>query len=237
MNRKVKNKAKYIFLALFILGMFMLTAGQYLVLNRIFEGKITYLTNEIDKGLDKLAIARDLDTVAQKIKYYDEVLTQSARNYVFTQKESWKNRYTATEPLLDADISKAIDSGSDFDMGIFSQIDEANLALVDLELNSIELVDEKKISEALAILEGSQYKDYKHLYSQGLNHYLEVKSQENTRAFNKLEKTMGQEINKLGDLVFNIVLFQSIFLGIFTALVALIVFFAYLISRQKGSLL
>ena len=40
------------------------------------------------------------------IIYYDEVLTQSARNYAFTQDEKWKQRYFDNEPILDQLINE-----------------------------------------------------------------------------------------------------------------------------------
>jgi HAMP domain-containing protein len=114
-----------------------------------------------------------LDSLAQFIRYYDEVLTQSARNFAFTQDPKWQERYKASEPKLDAVIKRAINQGDEQDKEFFSSVDQANLALVEMEYKAIELVNDGRPREAVAILDSSEYWEQKAIYKQGLVEYVE----------------------------------------------------------------
>jgi len=91
------------------------------------------LNNEIPSRIEQLSQVADLDHLAQTIRYYDEILTQSARNYAFTGDAKWKQRYYAVEPELDAVIKQAVSIGDEDDKKIFEKIDKANSSLVSKE--------------------------------------------------------------------------------------------------------
>ncbi len=110
--------------------------------------------------------------LAEFIRYYDEVLTQSARNYAFTQDKKWEQRYRNVEPKLDKIIKEAIDKGDITDKQFFSSVDKANLALVEMEYKSIESVNNGQVKEAVKILESDEYWKQKEIYEQGLENYV-----------------------------------------------------------------
>jgi len=116
-----------------------------------------------------------LDGLAQFIRYYDEVLTQSARNYAFTRDKKWERRYRDVEPKLDKIIKEAVWRGDEKDKEFFSSVDKANLALVEMEYESIELVHNGQIEKAINILEDDEYWDQKKIYEQGLRNYVHRK--------------------------------------------------------------
>ena len=70
------------------------------------------LTDDIPDKINDLKETTGMNADAQFIRYYDEILTQSARNYAFTMDKKWEERYRQTEPLLDVKIKGAIDSGN-----------------------------------------------------------------------------------------------------------------------------
>ena len=109
-----------------------------------------------------------LDSLSQVIKYYDEVLTQSARNYAFTGKERWKSRYIQVVPLLDNVIKNAISLGDKDDMRFFSGVDKANLALVEIEEQALDAVDQGDQAKAIELLESNRYWELKSEYKNGL---------------------------------------------------------------------
>jgi hypothetical protein len=121
--------------------------------------------------------AATLDKLALSIKYYDEVLTQSSRNYAFTGDERWRERYRSAEPELDAIIKVAISQGGDTEKTFFSTVDDANHALVKLEYRSIELVDLRRNTEAVDILESKEYWHYKAIYKEGLDKYIAARGE------------------------------------------------------------
>ncbi len=130
------------------------------------------LNKDIPQTTLELKKASHLDGLAQFIRYYDEVLTQSARNYAFTRDRRWEIRYRDVEPKLDLLIKKAIQRGDEKDKQIFKSIDKANLLLVDMEYRSIELVNNNRAKEAVEILESEEYWNQKAIYEQGLKDYV-----------------------------------------------------------------
>ncbi|HEY8110417.1 MAG TPA: hypothetical protein VIG05_06090, partial [Candidatus Nitrosotenuis sp.] len=137
-----------------------------LQLNQI-ENQLADLQDS-NKELQKTA---ELNDLATGIKYYDESLTQSARNYAFTGDVKWKERYGADEPELDQIIKRSNELGDESDHEFFASIDNANRALVEMEYESVKLVDQGKSADAVKILESKQYWDLKKTYAQGLASY------------------------------------------------------------------
>ncbi|MFB0555927.1 MAG: ATP-binding protein [Phycisphaerae bacterium] len=130
------------------------------------------LSSDIPESVELISKTSYLDSLAQFIRYYDEVSTQSARNYAFTQDKKWEQRYKDVEPKLDRAIKEAIDKGEEKDREFFSNVNKANHALVEMEYKSIELVNNGQTEEAIKILESNRYWDQKRIYKQGLGDYV-----------------------------------------------------------------
>jgi signal transduction histidine kinase len=130
------------------------------------------LSSDIPESVESISKTSYLDSLAQFIRYYNEVSTQSARNYAFTQDKKWEKRYKDVEPKLDRVIKEAIDKGEEIDREFFSNVDKANRALAEKEYKSIELVNNGQTKEAVKILESSKYWDQKRFYEQGLGDYV-----------------------------------------------------------------
>lgn len=131
------------------------------------------LEKTIPQTLQAVVDSSYLNSLAQTIRYYDEVLTQSARNYALTGDVKWEKRYNDSSPILDRVIQEAIHKGTAADAVIFTSIDIANQKLVKMERDSLALVDATKKSEALSILESTTYNDQKTIYQGGLDEYLQ----------------------------------------------------------------
>jgi len=130
------------------------------------------LSSDIPESVELISKTSYLDSLAQFIRYYDEVSTQSARNYAFTQDKKWEQRYKDVEPKLHSAIKEAIDKGEEKDREFFSNVNKANHALVEMEYKSIELVNNGQTEEAIKILESNRYWDQKRIYKQGLGDYV-----------------------------------------------------------------
>ncbi len=130
------------------------------------------LSGNISESVESISKIVYLDGFAQFIRYYNEVSTQSARNYAFTQDKKWKQRYKDVEPKLDRVIKEAIEKGGEKDRGFFSTIYEVNHILMEMENKSIELVDNGQLEEAVKILESSKYWDQKRIFEQDLGDYV-----------------------------------------------------------------
>ena len=120
------------------------------------------------ESIRSLETASRLRELSLLIDYYDEVLTQSARNYAFTQDKKWERRYRESEPKLIATLEEALANGDRTDKEFLESIDKANLKLVEMEYRSIELVNAGQSQQAIDILESSQYWQQKRIYNQSL---------------------------------------------------------------------
>ena len=184
------------------------------------------LSKDVPASIKELNKAGHLDSLAQFIRYYDEVLTQSARNYAFTQNEKWEQRYKDAEPQLDKIIKEAIQDGDEKDKDFFKSIDESNLALVKLEYQSIDLVNKGKPEEAVKILESSEYWNQKKNYEQGLRDYVARRGFKYDDAISASTKTLDSTADNISktikDSINLILIFIAISLAVAIGLGALI---------------
>lgn len=139
------------------------------------DQSISKIESDLFTNLKDLETAAHLNNLATYIKYYDEVLTQAARNYAFTGDEKWRDSYKVSEPELDRLIMNALESGSDSERIFFQEIQDANVELVELEYESIRLTMNGKRNDAIAILESSDYWDHKNTYRTALENYAKSK--------------------------------------------------------------
>ena len=116
--------------------------------------------------------------MAQSIRYYDEVLTQSARNYAYTGDPNWEARYWAADPELGKIINEAISVGDDTEREFFANVERANNALIAMEYQSIDLVHEGRRADAIRILDSEAYSNNKAIFRQGLESYLATRGEE-----------------------------------------------------------
>ncbi len=129
---------------------------------------------------DAYQIAQDANTrivglerVRGDIIHLDEVLTMSASMAAATGEVAWIDRYRGFEPKLDTAIKKAIDIARRPDIAdAIRETDAANIELVRMENQAFELVRERKLEEARAILSGKRYSDQKQVYASGMEKLL-----------------------------------------------------------------
>jgi nitrogen fixation/metabolism regulation signal transduction histidine kinase len=175
----LRKKVAVVFLVIFLVVSF----GGGLALYRA-DGVVGLLQLELPPKTEVLVRAAHLNSLAQIIHYYDEELTQSARNYAFTGQAKWKTRYQEAAPILDRAIKDAISGGGAEDAAIFAGINQTNIDLVTLEEKSLSLVDQGKKSEAITVLESSDYWGKKAIYHGGLDKYLEFRGAKEGEALN-----------------------------------------------------
>jgi len=130
------------------------------------------IVTQLPAAITALEDTSRLDSKAQQIRYLDEVLTQSARNYALTGDDQWQNRYLEYAPKLEKTITEAIEVGNDQDKKIFTNVDQADKALIALEAESMRLATDGNKEGAIAILDGDDYAGYKATYQQSLEEYI-----------------------------------------------------------------
>jgi signal transduction histidine kinase len=159
------------------------------------------LSSDIPKSVESISKTSYLVSLSQFIRYYDEVLTQSARNYAFTHDKKWEQRYKNVEPKLDRAIKEALDKGEEKDRELFSKVDKANRALVEMEYKSIELINKGQTKEAVKILESSRYWDHKRIYEQDLDDYIGSRGTKYDKALSNSTQAVNLSTNKAQNLI------------------------------------
>lgn len=159
------------------------------------------LATVIPQTLVAMTKASHSDQVARFIGYADEVLTQSARNYAFTQDKRWEKRYAESELELKEALRKAITDGGDQDKAFFSSIVSAQGALADIEHEAIARVNDGNPAEAIKLLESSDYWDQKVAYKQRLIDYIGLKGANYDDALSASTETLNHSTTQVQKLV------------------------------------
>jgi len=169
-------------------------------LNQISEP----LSRDIPGSLESMNETAYLEDLAQAIRYYDEVSTQSARNYAFTQDKEWEQRYKdAKEDAkseFDSVVTEAIDKDARRDRGLLSNANKAHLALVEMENISIELVNNGRPEEAIKVLQSSGYWDQKRIHEQNLEAYARRIGAEHDEALANSNRTVSSATKRKQDI-------------------------------------
>ncbi|MBN2592822.1 MAG: HAMP domain-containing protein, partial [Sedimentisphaerales bacterium] len=140
------------------------------------------LSKEIPRSLESINKTAYLEDLAQAMRFYDEVSTQSARNYAFTQDKRWEQCYKDAKSEYHSIVTEAIDKGTKTDGRLLSSANEAHLALVEMENTSIEFVNNGMAEEAINILKSSRYCDQKRILEQNLKDYAHKKGAAHDKA-------------------------------------------------------
>ena len=122
-------------------------------------------------GAIKQLNQRDFKIVdlSNKINYYDEVLTSSARLAASTGNERWEQRYLDTVPLLDNAIAQTeVLVPQAFEGDAIAQTDAANQKLIDIEDTAVRLIARGDLQGAMTLLSSPAYEEQKAIYAEGL---------------------------------------------------------------------
>ena len=176
-------------LSLLILVIFFTSLNQ---LNRIIN---TGLPEEI-AGLNQSLYIKYISDLTL---YYDEVLTQSARNYAFTSDIKWKDRYFDYEQRLQKAISQALKLGNANDSTNFLQLSRVNDQLVRSEYLSFDMTEKGNTTLAIQTLEDDNYWSLKEQYVESLKDYQESKERETEALLANIEHLVNTHAENEGD--------------------------------------
>jgi two-component system sensor histidine kinase HydH len=135
----------------------------------------------------------------QLMRYYDEVLTQSARNFAFTGDKKWELRYKTIEPLSTKLLKDAMENADGDIRPFFVKINETRAALVKLCYKAIDLVNKGNKIDAINLLEGQEYSSRKKILVEGLEN-LVSKTEANQEDNSVLSNVMSPSIQQTVDL-------------------------------------
>lgn len=197
-----------IFLAFNALLSLALIIYTFTSLNQLTEIVNSGLPNEIAR-LNKSVFIK---YTSDQTLYYDEVLTQSARNYAFTGQEKWKQRYLENELKLEHAIKEAQVLGKVKDKQNFEELEAANIRLVELERLSFEYMDANEAAKAIALLEGEEYWNLKKDYLASLEDYSNTKGNEIQSTLSNIESLVTEQSVNGANLVLSMKISSIIFI-------------------------
>ena len=149
------------------------------------------LSRDIPGSFESINETEHLESLAHSIRYYDEVSSQSVRNYAFTHNRKWEQRYQDAKSKYDSMVKEAIDRGTERDKELLSSINKSHLALAEMENTSIELVNNGTAEKAVKILESSRYWDQKRTHEQNLQDYASTREAKLNEALSNSNRTVS----------------------------------------------
>lgn len=184
------------YMVMISVGLFFLFSSAFFVWQN-FQIEKVYTTASTN-ALAQINQSSTLSSTAQLIRYYDEILTQSARNYAFTGDTKWRQRYNDFVTKLDEQIKYAENNDPQF-RGFFSEVDTANQKLVTMEENSASLVKQEKNADALQILDSTDYATQKQIYANALEKYIAATGSE----FNQTSSSSNNQLQIISQTITN----------------------------------
>jgi len=106
------------------------------------------------------------------MRYYEEVLAQSARNYAFTLDKKWVKRFIEVERMFDKLLKSAIKKADLVNKNFFSKMYDSNQKLIKMEYISFDFVNDSKVKHAIDLLESKKYLDERKIIVNGLETFV-----------------------------------------------------------------
>jgi CHASE3 domain sensor protein len=145
-------------------------------------------------------VQRPLQELSGRIRYLDEVLTSSALLASATGDPSWKDRYDAHIPQLDAALLEAVRLAPEAGLRL-TDVEAANAELVAMETAAFERGQSAKPKAAWQLLNGARYRASKQRYDDALRSFIAhlddrqqvllAQARAETQAFAALAATMA----------------------------------------------
>ncbi|MCA9302373.1 hypothetical protein H6802_03505 [Candidatus Nomurabacteria bacterium] len=171
-----------------------LIQNQWKVINTATQAESENIINQLER-------AGKLDFVIEEIKYHDEVLTQSARNYIFTQNTTWKDNYQEHAASLERIFEEAQNLQDASVNDFINKISASNAKLVELELKAIAYADEGNYYMAQQTIDSEEYFFYKNEYSEALNTLQASKSKDYKTITESTKNSLKEKIETSNKLI------------------------------------
>lgn len=176
---KIRTK---LFLA-FLLLLGLTTAVQYTMLARLRQISGA-LATDIPFHLEELRKRSAWDGTAQVMRFYQEALMQSARNYVLTQDKRWQQRYYAYRSESDEAFQHVLEGGDSAARQIFGKVRRNSRKLDAMEQEAMDLTEKGRPIEAIRLLDSEIYEEQKQTYWKRLETYFTSRGASIHKSFN-----------------------------------------------------
>lgn len=129
----------------------------------------------------------ELQDATSAIRYYDEVLTNSARMRAISGDESWEKLYIEARPKLYKAIQYVLELEPSLSQHL-KHVDASNQRLIEMELATFELMHQQKKAEAIDLILSKEYAQEKQIYQDELNSLLADLNQISSRVAQNQDK-------------------------------------------------
>ncbi|MEZ8824462.1 response regulator [Vibrio amylolyticus] len=151
--------------------------------------------------------ANEINTQAQELKFFNEVLNTSIAAYLYTREEKWLIRYQEAAVQYDEIFADALKTFSQYDSLRSEAMEEATIALYATEAEAFKLLDNNQQQAAIDLLNTAEHTKNKEKLDAGILSYLELSIKLQQRAIEKkqslLATTQAPKKNKKLNIVFN----------------------------------
>jgi signal transduction histidine kinase len=129
------------------------------------------------------------------MRFHEEVLAQSVRNYAFTRDKKWQKRYETIKPEAD-NLLRFAATQSKKNRKFFKEMVYANIKCVEYEEGAINLVNKGKQADAINLLEGKDYNLFRKTLQGGLENFVLLKQKKSPKTeFNIINTTLSEMAN------------------------------------------
>jgi PAS domain S-box-containing protein len=120
--------------------------------------KITVpLEKNVPLSIKQLYSNQEIERTMARIRYLDEALTQSIRNYILTGNVQWKQRYNVFKPEMDNALRQVTGISGDDLKPLFKRIEAVENSRAKVERRAMALVDNNRQRKAMTLLESTEY--------------------------------------------------------------------------------
>jgi methyl-accepting chemotaxis protein PixJ len=114
-----------------------------------------------------------LENLSNTLIYLDEVLTMSANMFATTGKPIWENRYNDSVPGIDKTTTELFKNIPPSVQETYRQFNLSTKELIGMEDRAFKLVRERKLQDAIQILDSESYRQEKKIYTESLRTILQ----------------------------------------------------------------
>ncbi len=130
------------------------------------------LKTQVPESIDSLSESSYITGLVQLIRYYDEVTTNSARNYAFTGEKKWVQRYYLFDSQLNGAFAELISLSDAGDYELLMQLNKSLNILSVLESDSFDLVIAGQSKKAGDLFESEDYTTNKRIIARNLENFI-----------------------------------------------------------------
>ncbi len=183
------------------IGIKLISAMLFLVLIIVVMGyvltlqvkKTSLLLNErLHQNISSINQNLQLKDFSKYFLYYDEKLTQSARNYIHTQEFQWKDKYYDAKKYLDQHLLAAKTQGNTDDNLLLENIFQINSSLRTIEKQILDFIDSGQKEKALNLLNSDNYQSLKKSYTENFSAFEKQISKKLSDTVYSYQQQMGE---------------------------------------------